>query len=707
MKKISLLLSTLFIACLPLTSFAIGLEKSSPEDQSIYFLGLIFGGVGDVLTGTGNQVLADIFRVFNIAVLTLGSLVVMWTIVVSTISTAQEGEVMGRKWSSMWIPLRSAVGISFLLPTSSGYSLIQILMMSIILKGVDAGNTVFGIVLDNAAEGQSINQGIDVKNAHKSSMGLFESLICMEYLNSDKGAFLTAGDEVTAYKQGDEVRIGIEGNSQYSKICGVMYPAGKPDYVKDIDTWIEYQLDAAEAGVQALSRFAEEAISFDDPDEWESRGVIATGRNAIQGVVSSTPTGLDVSEDFKRILDDARIDGWIFAGAYYHKLIAPQSVVETEVQIGGSSATVTSGKSVNDMSFTAPLSEKPQYKELPADVKLAMELRFSQYLKKTDLGNTGERRSKIGLGSTPELSNAGQEAWSEFTKVFRKIAYKFNDHLTGNHPDPLISMQKVGADIMTTTEAAWFASVIIAFTIMLAGCAVSGMNPLCWALGTMLSLLMPLITFCLALLWSAGVSLGLYQPLIPYILFTFGGLAWLAMVIEAIVAAPVVALGLVSPAQDHLGRASPAVLLITNIFLRPSLMVIGFIAGSRLLIAAVAMINFGFEGTIESSVFGIGLFGSIALIVLYAGIVTVAVHECFSLIHVLPDKVIRWIGGQVEQSSVARAAQQVQAKAESAAKVSGQTMKSTLKWIEEKKEDTKGAPKAPGDMMKDGGSGIA
>ena len=56
---------------------------------------MIFGTVGNLLLGTGDQLLGNLFSIFNIAVLTIGTLVVMYTVVVSTISTAQEGEVLG------------------------------------------------------------------------------------------------------------------------------------------------------------------------------------------------------------------------------------------------------------------------------------------------------------------------------------------------------------------------------------------------------------------------------------------------------------------------------------------------------------------------------------------------------------------------------------------------------------------------------------
>ena len=70
----------------------------------------------------------------------LGIIILLYTLVISTVNTAQEGELMGRKWSSIWIPMRSVMGTGLLVPTASGYSLIQILVLWIIVQGVGAAN---------------------------------------------------------------------------------------------------------------------------------------------------------------------------------------------------------------------------------------------------------------------------------------------------------------------------------------------------------------------------------------------------------------------------------------------------------------------------------------------------------------------------------------------------------------------------------------
>ena len=79
-------------------------------------------------------------------------------------------------------------------------------------------------------------------------------------------------------------------------------------------------------------------------------------------------------------------------------------------------------------------------------------------------------------------------------------------------------------------------------------------------------------------LYIQGATLAIYLPLIPFIIFLLSSLGWFICVIEAVIAAPMVAVGLMWPeAQNEiLGRAEPAIMMLLNLFLRPVLMILGW-----------------------------------------------------------------------------------------------------------------------------------
>jgi conjugal transfer/type IV secretion protein DotA/TraY len=640
MKTISYLL--LFMGILfPSLGLAVDISWTSPDnDQSIYYLGVLFGPVGAALPeGVGGPLVGQIFSIFNIGVLTIGSIVVMYTVLLSTINTAQEGEVMGKKWSSIWIPIRAAGGIAMLLPTATGFSLIQIMMMGLILNGVHAANAIWNVVLQSVtATGGLGEPPVEVSGADEATQGMFKSLICKHLLNEQYTEALS--EDVSEYVRSGAYVIGVDSMENKEEICGGLQATKAPKGY-DADDWEAQQLNAASSLAGALDSFAQEAAMSTNKDDWSGSDVISGAKAGLTAGISLITPDIP-AEDFDATMQQALEDGWIFAGSYYFQLLNPPA----------SSGGFSTG------ALKSPTVIPPDYKELPFS-KNVLEAKFSSYLATTDLkeDDPDTPREEIDLGPTGGMSGELAQVWDDagLTDLFLDVAMSIIDTLGNNDENPIISLQRFGADMMMTVELGWLIMVGVIFLVALVGCIFSALLPICWALGTALSILVPLITILFTLLWSAGVALGLYLPLVPFLLYTFAALSWLILAIEAMVAAPIVALGLVSPSGDHLGKASPAVVLTLNVFLRPSLIVIGFVAGAQLMVVLFKMINFGFAGTIEASLTGIGLFGAVAIVVLYAGIAIITVHESFSLIHVIPDKVIRWIGGQVQDSMVGRA----------------------------------------------------
>ncbi len=129
-----------------------------PTDSSVVFLGNIFGVVDGVLHGTGSQIMGTMFGVFNSAVLALGGIIIMYTLMVSTMNTAHEGQMLGQKWSSIWVPMRSTLGLALLIPKASGYCLMQIFVMWIVVQGVGAADKIWSAALGYLNRGGVIIQ---------------------------------------------------------------------------------------------------------------------------------------------------------------------------------------------------------------------------------------------------------------------------------------------------------------------------------------------------------------------------------------------------------------------------------------------------------------------------------------------------------------------------------------------------------------------
>lgn len=161
MKKIVLIVLSLLFPALAFASSPSGTGLSfapPPSDVSVIFLGNIFGIVDGVLHGTGSQIMGQMFGVFNSAVLALGGIIIMYTLLVSTMNTAHEGQMLGQKWSSIWVPLRSTLGLALLIPKATGYCLMQVFVMWIVVQGVGAADKVWGAALSYLNRGGVIVQ---------------------------------------------------------------------------------------------------------------------------------------------------------------------------------------------------------------------------------------------------------------------------------------------------------------------------------------------------------------------------------------------------------------------------------------------------------------------------------------------------------------------------------------------------------------------
>src|SRR5205085_1104289 len=121
-------------------------------------------------------------------------------------------------------------------------------------------------------------------------------------------------------------------------------------------------------------------------------------------------------------------------------------------------------------------------------------------------------------------------------------------------------------------------------------------------------------------------------------------IGWLIATIETMIAAPIVAIGIMLPEGGHevWGHSGPAGKIIFNIVLRPSLMIFGMMSGMLLSYVVVTFINAAFLG-VMNQVGAPGIVEVVLFMGIYTTILMSALNKCFALIHVVPDKVLRFI----------------------------------------------------------------
>ncbi|HKY70154.1 MAG TPA: DotA/TraY family protein, partial [Gammaproteobacteria bacterium] len=206
-----------------------GLFSVSGTDKSLEYLGVIFGPMGNLPLGAGNILFSKLIYVLNQVILTLGFIIVSYTLFISTISTAQEGEVMGKKWSSIWVPARAATGIYLLLPSASGYCWIQIGVMWFLIQGIGAANTIWEQVLYSFQTEGSISEPAPpaLEKTGPLLKGILEAKICQHELNTNPTHQTQLNNQqIVLYRLGDEM---IWGTADGKKHCGkIILPSFTP-----------------------------------------------------------------------------------------------------------------------------------------------------------------------------------------------------------------------------------------------------------------------------------------------------------------------------------------------------------------------------------------------------------------------------------------------------------------------------------------------
>jgi conjugal transfer/type IV secretion protein DotA/TraY len=111
----------------------------------------IFGPVITTLTQGGDpnsqqisaSIIATMFNSFNTGILAVAGIIVGYVALMGVANTANDGEAFGKAWSTWWTPARIIYGGGAMLPTTSGYSIGQIIVFTIALWAIGFANTIY------------------------------------------------------------------------------------------------------------------------------------------------------------------------------------------------------------------------------------------------------------------------------------------------------------------------------------------------------------------------------------------------------------------------------------------------------------------------------------------------------------------------------------------------------------------------------------
>lgn len=657
----------------------------SPDNSAMKALFMIFGqSIYD--NGADAGLLGAMFKIFNLGALLFGTILVAYGTVVGTVATATDGQLLGKQWSSAWVPLRIAGASALLVPGTNGISMIQHAVLYVAIQGVGLGDITWlnGLnYMANAASEPIVHAQVSTMTPN-TVRNIILSEVCVRNLNKvmadssagnpdqpvpvfghrivpapgNKGIIATWGmisGEKGSYSSTQcgsmkfsppvskdsqiadvQLRIGVAHASTLIKLVDMAGPVADALVVTPVDgaTLQSTGAPRIDLMVQGLNEFY--AAQLRD----SSISAVASGDQAIRG----------------RALQTVKDEGWLMAGKWFWILGKANDEIRS---VAGS----------------VPTYKSPKMSNLPKQVQdqiIGLNIYSTEQLGSSAQAGSMEQSEQAAVDREEAMQDAGDGTESLMTRavapVTEKVSYSLTKWLAESmgidgekRSNPMVQLKNVGDAIMWTTETAY--AVFVAGSIALAaGVATVGGNFVSniatggasglvaqAILGVVGPQIFTPISLLLLALWGAGASMSVYLPLIPFITWVVGVTSWLIIVTEAVCAAPLWMAMHCHPEGPGIAgqHARQGYLMLLEVFARPVLMVLGLASAMLIMYPIAWILNSTFFQAIGSIQQGsiTGLFSMVLFIAIYVTFSIALVQRAFSLIHLIPEKVPAWIGG--------------------------------------------------------------
>lgn len=642
-------------------------------DKSMSLLELVYGSVvhNPLAAGGGSGgMIAQLFLVLNSCMLAVGAIWAMYHFGSAMIATGQDGEFMGQKKSSPWFIIRLGTGFAGLVPMFGGYCGAQMVMLWGTMAGVGIANLSLDAAVAVLNSGGSMIATPASPQATTLAKALFEANLCAQAANTaianmpnDSGVSVDPAENFTAITTSNKVVL----MNQRGLSCGgaeidITQPPALPSY----DGMAVYSLDpgsiysqmlsahqsalstlqstlsaAAQAYVSSVNGQAQPA----DPQNTINQAALQYQTTISQAIANSSTA---ISGLASVIQSNLQRDGWIMMGAWYQTFAQANSQVTT---LANATAAAVPGTDADNMPY-------PQlYRKVSAT--------YAQQNQQDASVATAQSRTDPSGSGIAGLTDAK----SIFGKIFDgqgmvKWAVNLNSGQgPGGTTNPLIGMKNLGDYIL---DAGWTALGAYAALKGLEGASDSNVGKLIGVVGDVatggivgtakgaakgvLDALAPFVVVMCLTLFFFGAMLSIYIPMLPFIIWFSGVLSWYAVVGESMVASPLWAMTHLDGEGEGMGqRPTHGYIFLLNVMFRPVFMEIGFVLAGAGIVVLGTLLNTMFGVAMQNAQYNstTGLVSIIGYIVLYVGMCQTLCNSTFSLIHIVPDQVFSWVGGQM------------------------------------------------------------
>jgi conjugal transfer/type IV secretion protein DotA/TraY len=682
------------------------LTSATPStDQSMYILKYIFGNFAtNPFTSAGSSsagsLLGSLFLYLNSFVFLISSLWTTYTILSGVISTAHEGEFLGKRYSTVWYPIRLVWGAATLVPVFGGFSLGQGIYMFMAILSIGCANLMTNVGIQSTAnftQMVSAPSGMPAASLVDSSIAddMFMMWLCADTLsaqpdnqpdsvlqstplgsNSDGFAediaaggtgvlIQNVGVQIGTASQPDECgSAGVSLTNSTASIgansgifSGLNFNVASVNYQgiaqaiqssvqsahqsamttlsssmqSAATTWYQSYLSAKNAGSGASSEIIPYPLS-----------AIEAARTAYDQSVSQSITSAaqnsGVSTLTSSAISNMQQTGWVGLGMWYETFAEVNRAISEAAHV--------------NFTFTQPTADDSAWLEVQAAALKARSMAFASGQDPSGGENNTVSAKAIGYIQKILCDNATGNV-SVGQCLLRGMQWLTFQNTGGtNLVNPIIAAKNLGDVLMVSGESLWGVGALAAaesqgLSQTLEAKVVDAVSGQATALSALIQAAVKMVMSFASLLFYLGLVLSIYVPLIPFISWFSALMTWVAVILEAIISAPLWSLVHGEGEGEGMGqRTQHGYLFLLNVTLRAPLMVIAFFLASAMTVIMGTLLYSMFGPAVANAAGNsiVGLFTIVGYLVALTGLMIIVVQTSFNLIHVIPDQVLGWVG---------------------------------------------------------------
>jgi len=544
---------------------------------------------------------STIILIFNSATLLIAGLILAYTMVYATASTAHDGELLGKKWSTMFLPVRVLTAVIFMMPMGGGgFSVIQQVVHYAGVQGSALADVLWGAYVPTALKGNSYvppETSEKIKELLKNSV---QNAVCVAKTNKKIDKIVSDGD--LQYIDGVHTKFSykyfVKAGNDGRRIVGynwgnVSQPTNSfPSYTKNVcgTTQIVFETPNfdPQTNTTSLADLKSLAATMQQVQIDQMTDLVAEAQAIGNRIIyQHNYTKEDALADMIRVSDNYSRALKAAAKEQFEKVSTTQGVIAAQKDgwMGAGSWALKINNTVS--------SANSIVNNLPRS-SFAQDQMSAEYINTWDneiFASAGaaaalfEQASRLDPDS-PKSRTGSNDAYSTqvlsyFVSVNKDMNNVQIDYFSSN---PMVIFASFGDNFLSMGNAA-AATATTASLVSAIPFFGNVLTTIAAAFGTAFSMMF----------WAViipGLYLSYYVQMIPFFMFSTAVVMWFILMAEAQFASQLWMMMFTTGSHnDLIGEEKPGLNLLFSLFMRPALYIIGLIIAMNIQTPIFGFIN--------------------------------------------------------------------------------------------------------------------